>query len=105
MNRPKRIFTVHWDPKSPGGRIVGYRIRVLNRSDGTWKVGRIIRHDVLTNRHKIEYYVGSTDGNVICSPRRGDVEDEDDIPIGTEWIRLNEEVRLCTNISLFHSLL
>ena len=50
--------TVHWDPDSDEGKLVGNRLRVLdetNHGDIAFKEGRIIAYDSFTNMHKIMY--------------------------------------------------
>lgn len=51
--------TVHWDPHSPDGAKVGWRIRIaIGGSSGgsagsTWINGRVTRYDPYTHKHKI----------------------------------------------------
>lgn len=48
---PSAPTTVHWDPKSPNGRKIGWRVRIAY--DG-WSEGRITRYDPYTHKHKLE---------------------------------------------------
>ena len=49
--------TVHWDPDSSEGELVGKRVRVLDNTndDMSFKEGRIMAYDSFTNTHKILY--------------------------------------------------
>jgi hypothetical protein len=44
--------TVHWDPDSPDGRKVGWKIKIALSGDN-WFDGRIVRYDPYTHKHKI----------------------------------------------------
>ena len=47
---PSAPVTVHWDPKSPDGRKIGWKVRIAY--DG-WSEGRIVRYDPYTHKHKL----------------------------------------------------
>jgi len=47
--------TVHWDPHSPDGRKIGWKVKIEHPGDGTWQEGRIVRYDPHTHKHKIEF--------------------------------------------------
>lgn len=80
-----RATTVHWDPESPDGKIVGWRTRVWDGD--VWQEGRIIRFDPFTYRHKIK--LENTDVAYL----------DDD---GCIWLRLPHEVSSSGLQSLLH---
>lgn len=51
--------TVHWDPHSPNGRKIGWKVKIENtaRRDAAagWIDGRVVRYDPHTHKHKIEF--------------------------------------------------
>jgi hypothetical protein len=47
--------TVHWDPNSPDGRKIGWRVKVERSSNQGWIEGRIIDYDPHTHKHKIRF--------------------------------------------------
>ena len=58
--------TIHWDPDSYEGKLVGYRVRILDiqGDDVQFKEGRIMAYDAYTNMHKI-FYKESYDDNCV----------------------------------------
>ena len=50
-----RPTTVHWDPKSPEGSKVGWKVRLWDEHDNEWRDGRILLYDPYTHKHKIQY--------------------------------------------------
>jgi len=49
------LRTVHWDPVSPACKKIGWRIRIADDKHGDWKVGRIVRYDPCTHKHKMKF--------------------------------------------------
>ena len=45
--------TVHWDPHSPDGRKIGWKVKIEHGA--TWLEGRIVRYDPHTHKHKIQF--------------------------------------------------
>jgi Bromodomain/PWWP domain len=47
--------TVHWDPTSPDGRKIGWKVRIETGSSSgeSWMDGRVVRYDPHTHKHKI----------------------------------------------------
>mmetsp|Transcript_13759 Transcript_13759/g.19266 ORF Transcript_13759/g.19266 Transcript_13759/m.19266 type:complete len:289 (-) Transcript_13759:29-895(-) len=74
---PNYATTVHWDPNSPEGLKVGYRIRIFDNKKRVWRSGRVLRYDPRSNKHKIQYY-NNADKEVECV-----------------WLRLPEESTQC----------
>jgi hypothetical protein len=60
--------TVHWDPDSPDGQKIGWRVRLVI-SDSEWVDGRVVRYDPHTHKHKIELLPESnmTDSNLAAA--------------------------------------
>ena len=44
--------TVHWDPNSPDGRKIGWKVRIAYAGD-KWAQGRILRYDPHSHKHKL----------------------------------------------------
>ena len=84
------LTTVHWDPRCPAGRKVGWRIRVSD-AQNQWKDGRIIRYDPCTHKHKIQFFNGG---------RTTDKLDSD----GCNWLHLRMEdgVQIATRLVWAH---
>lgn len=72
-----RGTTVHWDPDSPEGRVVGWRTRVYDGN--TWREGRILRYDPYTYKHKMQF----DDPKIAGLDREGCI-----------WLRIPHEVSL-----------
>jgi hypothetical protein len=49
------LTTVHWYPKGPMGKKVGWRVRIADDKQSDWKEGRILRYDPCTHKHKIQF--------------------------------------------------
>ena len=50
------LTTVHYDPDSPPYKKIGWRIRISDDKHGDWKVGRIVRYDPCTHKHKVHFF-------------------------------------------------
>jgi hypothetical protein len=72
------LTTVHWNPNSPEGFKIGWRIRVSDDKSGVWYDGRITRYDPCTHKHKIQF---------VDDARPGDKTDRDNCV----WIHLRME--------------
>jgi hypothetical protein len=60
--------TVHWDPDSPDGRKLGWRVRIrMVISNSEWVDGRVVRYDPHTHKHKIELLPESNMSNLASS--------------------------------------
>ena len=57
--------TVHWDPQSANGKLIGWTVRVAAPlgSPWEWLSGRVILYDPYTHKHKIEWAMGQRDSN------------------------------------------
>jgi hypothetical protein len=50
---------VTWDPNSPAGAKIGWRIHVADDKQADWKEGRVLRYEPCTHKHKIQLSVKS----------------------------------------------
>lgn len=80
-----RPTTVHWDPESPQGNKVGWKVRLWDGVAGEWREGRIVLYDPYTHKHKVR---------CDTKPRRGEKVDDHNCV----WVRLVNEVRTVFNI-------
>lgn len=44
--------TVHWDPNSPDGKKIGWKMKIMVKSK--WYEGRVIRYDPCSHKHKVQ---------------------------------------------------
>ena len=92
---PKPNKTVHWDPHSPEGKLIGCRIRVYVEKLDKWQLGRIVNFDPMSRRHKIEYY--TKPGQDVTSPRKMRKPFEE-TAVGTEWAYLYDPELMTVHI-------
>mmetsp|Transcript_23617 Transcript_23617/g.55570 ORF Transcript_23617/g.55570 Transcript_23617/m.55570 type:complete len:1975 (-) Transcript_23617:135-6059(-) len=85
------LTTVHWDPHSPPCKKIGLRVRISDDKHGDWKVGRIIRYDPCTHKHKIQF---------ADKPRSGDKVDDDNC--AWLYLRMEEGVQISTRLVWAH---
>eukprot|EP00535_Pseudo-nitzschia_heimii_P002963 CAMPEP_0197193686 /NCGR_PEP_ID=MMETSP1423-20130617/27770_1 /TAXON_ID=476441 /ORGANISM="Pseudo-nitzschia heimii, Strain UNC1101" /LENGTH=328 /DNA_ID=CAMNT_0042646941 /DNA_START=74 /DNA_END=1057 /DNA_ORIENTATION=- len=85
------LTTVHWDPVSPACKKIGWRIRVSDDKQGDWKVGRIVRYDPCTHKHKIKFTEKS---------RLGDKVDDENC--AWLYLRMEEGVQISTRLVWAH---
>jgi hypothetical protein len=78
-----RPTTVHWDPDSPEGAKVGWRVRLWDENANEWRDGRILLYDPYTHKHKVQYDI---------KPRKGELVNGQNCA----WVRLVNEVSLTT---------
>eukprot|EP00529_Nitzschia_sp_RCC80_P002441 CAMPEP_0113507844 /NCGR_PEP_ID=MMETSP0014_2-20120614/36686_1 /TAXON_ID=2857 /ORGANISM="Nitzschia sp." /LENGTH=2090 /DNA_ID=CAMNT_0000403489 /DNA_START=61 /DNA_END=6333 /DNA_ORIENTATION=+ /assembly_acc=CAM_ASM_000159 len=85
------LTTVHWDPTSPAGKKIGWKIRISDDKAGDWKEGRIIRYDPCTHRHKIMF---------VDEVRTGDTPDDENCV----WLhlRMEEGIQISTRLVWAH---
>lgn len=90
---PKKshMTTVHWDPNSPSGKKVGWRVRIADDKQSDWKDGRILRYDPCTHKHKVQF---------VDEGRSGDKLDEENCA----WVHLRMEdgVQVATRLVWAH---
>lgn len=84
-----RPTTVHWDPDSPDGSKVGWKVRLWDDVDNEWRDGRILLYDPYTHQHKVQYDI---------KPRKGERVDSQNCV----WVRLVNEVSIFTYIVCDH---
>ena len=85
------LTTVHWDPESPACKKIGWRIRISDDKYGDWKVGRIVRYDPCTHKHKVKF----TD-----KPRAVDKVDHENC--AWLYLRMEEGVQISTRLVWAH---
>mmetsp|Transcript_19405 Transcript_19405/g.48327 ORF Transcript_19405/g.48327 Transcript_19405/m.48327 type:complete len:1968 (+) Transcript_19405:387-6290(+) len=85
------LTTVHWDPENPACKKIGWRIRIADDKHGDWKVGRIVRYDPCTHKHKIQF----TD-----KPRAADKVDNENCT--WLYLRMEEGVQISTRLVWAH---
>ena len=85
------LTTVHWDPVSPACKKIGWRIRIADDKHGDWKVGRIVRYDPCTHKHKVKF----TD-----KPRAADKVDDENC--SWLYLRMEEGVQISTRLVWAH---
>mmetsp|Transcript_4661 Transcript_4661/g.5271 ORF Transcript_4661/g.5271 Transcript_4661/m.5271 type:complete len:2005 (+) Transcript_4661:174-6188(+) len=85
------LTTVHFDPDSPAYKNIGWRIRISDDKHGDWKVGRIVRYDPCTHKHKIKF---------LDKPRSLDRVDHENCA----WLhlRMEEGVQISTRLVWAH---
>ena len=85
------LSTVHFDPDSPTYQKIGWRIRISDDKHGDWKIGRIVRYDPCTHKHKIQFD---------DKPRSLDKVDKENCA----WLhlRLEEGVQISTRLVWAH---
>ena len=79
--------TVHWDPTSPDGRKIGWKVKIerKNGSSGSvWEEGRVVRYDPHTHKHKIVFDDEQDDDD-------DDDDDDSDDDSNSCWIWLRNE--------------
>ena len=88
------VATVHWDPSSYEGQMVGYRIRIFDMTREKWKLGRVVRYDAHSNKHKIRF--GKNDSTTLRVMDSDDDDDDDErsskVDDSSVWLRLQEEI-------------
>lgn len=85
------LTTVHWDPESPACKKIGWRIRISDDKSGDWKIGRIVRYDPCTHKHKIKF---------ADKPRTGDKVDHENCT--WLYLRMEEGVQISTRLVWAH---
>jgi len=85
------LTTVHWDPRNPACQKIGWRIRISDDKSGDWKVGRIVRYDPCTHKHKVKFS---------DEPRA--VDKVDDENCAWLYLRMEEGVQISTRLVWAH---
>ena len=72
LRRSAAPTTVHWDPSSANGKLIGMSVRVAAPAGspfGDWLDGRVILYDPFTHKHKIQWEIPTSgDGSDGGSP-------------------------------------
>jgi len=84
--------TVHWNPNSANGKLVGWTVRVAAPVGAPWEwlSGRVVLYDPYTHKHKIEWKIP---GNTPASPGGKTKKQAAKTPSSWVWLR-NEEHNL-----------
>ena len=72
LRRSAAPTTVHWDPNSADGRLIGMSVRVaapIGSPFGEWLDGRVILYDPFTHKHKIEWQLPNNNDSSESSPK------------------------------------